>query len=303
MKIIVTGGAGFIGSHVVDAYIAAGHHVVVIDNLSTGNRANLNPAATFYEADIRDQKKMLEIITAERPDIINHHAAQAAVTVSGKSPAETYEVNVMGTLNLLLASTGIRKFIFISTGGAMYGDLGADRKLFTETDAPKPFSAYGLSKQVGEQLVAFYAGQMGFEFTILRLANAYGPRQNPKGEAGICAIFSQLLAEKKQPTIYNKDATRDYVFVSDIARANLQALTRGNAMTINIGTGIETSNQHIFEIIAAQYAYSETPAYQPARPGEVKCTALNPALAKTALDWKPSTNLTTGIKHIHDSKH
>ncbi len=302
MKILITGGAGFIGSHVVDAYIAAGHQVAVIDNLSTGKQTNLNPKATFYQADIRDKNSVTGIITKERPDVINHHAAQAAVTVSGASPAETYDINVMGTLNLLLASSGIRKFIFISTGGAMYGDLTEGQSAFTEGEAPKPFSAYGLSKLIGEQLVAFYAKQMNFPFTILRLANAYGPRQNPKGEAGICAIFSLLLAEGKQPTIYNKDATRDYVFVSDISQANLSALTQGNGATLNIGTGVQTTNQRVFETIASQYHYTGSPRYEPGRPGEVHRTALDASLAKTTLNWQPTIELQTGIKLIHDSK-
>ena len=302
MKILVTGGAGFIGSHVVDAYLAAGHQVAVIDNLSTGKRTNLNPKATFYEADIRDRQLVAEIIIKERPDVINHHAAQAAVTVSGASPAETYDINVTGTLNLLLASSGIKKFIFISTGGAMYGDLADGQDAFSESSTPRPLSAYGLSKLIGEQLVAFYAKQMNFPFTILRLANAYGPRQNPKGEAGICAIFSKLLAEGTQPIIYNKDATRDYVFVSDIARANMSALTQGNGTTLNIGTGIQTTNQKVFETIATEYHYAGSPRYEPGRPGEVLQTALNAALAKTTLNWQPTIELQTGIKLIHDAQ-
>ncbi len=300
MKILVTGGAGFIGSHVVDDYIAAGHHVLIIDNLSTGNRANINSKAVFYEMDIRDREAVKAFIEREKPDIINHHAAQAAVTVSGANPAETYDINVTGTLNLLLASKGITKFIFISTGGALYGDL--TDHLFTEQDAPKPLSAYGLSKLIGEQLVAFYAREYGFAYTILRLANAYGPRQNPKGEAGICAIFSQLLAQGAQPTIYNKDATRDYVFVSDIAAANLRALIKGENQTMNIGTGTETSNQTVFETIAAEYKYTGTPLYQPARAGEVYRTAVNATLAKHTLDWAPTVTLAEGIKKIHDWK-
>ncbi|MDO8602159.1 MAG: GDP-mannose 4,6-dehydratase [bacterium] len=299
MKILVTGGAGFIGSHVVDAYIAAGHQVAIIDNLSTGSRTNLNSRAVFYEADIRDRSLMSEIISKEKPDIINHHAAQAAVTVSGVNPGETYDVNVMGTLNLLLASAGIQKFIFISTGGALYGDLIKGQKPFTETSAPRPFSAYGLSKLLGEQLVAFYAKQMGFSHTIVRLANAYGPRQNPKGEAGICAIFSLLLSQGKQPTIYNKDATRDYVFVSDIAQVNLQILDKGDALIANIGTGMETTNQEIFEIIATEYGYTGTPRYEPARMNEVKHTAVDASLASRELNWKPTVRLPEGIKKIH----
>ncbi len=298
MRILVTGGAGFIGSHVVDAYLAAGHEVIAVDNLTTGNRANLNPKARFEQLDIRDREAVRALIIKERPEIISHLAAQAAVTVSGANPAETFDVNVTGTLNLLIAAKGVKKFIFVSTGGALYGDLTS--RPFTEADPAQPLSAYGLSKLLGEQLVTFYAREYGFSYTILRLANAYGPRQNPKGEAGICAIFSLLMKEGKQPTIFNKQATRDYVYVADIAAAGLLALAKGDNATMNIGTGKHTSNQEVFELMASQYSYTGAANYQPARAGEVAKTALDPALAKKLLGWEAVTDLRAGIKLLHD---
>lgn len=298
MKIIVTGGAGFIGSHVVDAYIAAGHSVAVIDDLSKGTKKNLNPKATFYKADIRNTGKIADIIRKEKPDVINHHAAIAAVTAN--NPMETYEVNVMGTLNLLAASKSISKFIFASTGGAMYGR--SKTLPATESEERTPASAYGLSKLLGEDAIAFYAHELGFPYTIFRYANVFGPRQNPKGEAGIVAIFSELIANNKQPTIYNKEATRDYVYVSDIATANLLALSKGSDATLNLGTGAQTTNQQIFETVAKEYGNRPEPRYEAARPGELAHSALDATLAKKVLGWQPTVTLIQGVHTIHDWK-
>src|SRR5258708_3720515 len=239
MKIIVTGGAGFIASHVVDAYLKAGHKVVVIDSLPKGSRRNVNPRAKFYKADIRDRAAIARIFKRERPEIVNHHAALAEVAKSVIDPMPTFEVNVIGTANVLhsfgtYGSGKHKKFIFSSTGGAMYGNpkqVPVNEKRPTMTLSP-----YGLSKQLGEETIKFYARDFGFDYFIFRYANVYGPRQNPKGEAGVVAIFGATMRSGKQPTIFG-DGTkaRDYVYVGDIARANVAALRRGKNDVVNLG--------------------------------------------------------------------
>ncbi len=308
MKIIVTGGAGFIASHVTEAYIAAGHKVAVIDNLATGFRKNLNPKAKFYKADIRYRATIERIFKKERPEIANHHAAIAEVVKSLRDPIPTLEVNVLGIANVLLAfgqygrggrkskgaSTG-RKFIFSSTGGAIYGDpkhIPAD-----ESEKEVPLSPYGLSKKLGEDVIKFYAKMYGFDYFIFRYPNVYGPRQNPKGEAGVVAIFGALMKAGKPVTIFG-DGTkaRDYVFVEDIARANMLALRRGKNETTNIGWGKLITDQMIFDEIARDTAYKGGPKYAPYRKGEVYRICLDAKHAKKILGWKPSVALREGIQ-------
>ena len=253
MKIIITGGAGFIGSHVADAYIRAGHKVVVIDNLLTGFRKNVNPKAKFYKADIRDRAAMDRIFKKERPEVVNHHAAIAEVIKSLRDPIPTLQTNVLGIANVLLAFGAYgrgahRKFIFSSTGGAMYG---APKHIpANEAEAPITLSPYGLSKHLGEEVIKFYARLYGFDYCIFRYANIYGPRQNPKGEAGVVAIFGALMKTGKRPIIFG-DGTkaRDYVYVEDIARANLVALRRGKNEIMNLGWGKLITDQMIFNAI------------------------------------------------------
>ncbi len=297
MKIIVTGGAGFIGSHVVDAYVKAGHKVVVVDNLTTGSRKNLNPKAKFYKTDIRDAKKIDAIFKKEKPDAVNHHAAIAEVVKSLRDPLPTLDVNVTGTVNLLLAGGRyrIKKFIFSSTGGAMYG---SPKKIpVSESVEPFPLSPYGLSKLLGELTITFYAQMYGFDYFIFRYANVYGPRQNPNGEAGVVAIFGKLTKAGKQPIIYGDGSkTRDYVYVEDIARANLLALKKGHGQTVNIGWGKEISDKKIFETIARGASYRDKPRYAPYRKGELYRSALTNAKAKKILGWKPKVKLEEGIK-------
>jgi len=300
MKIIITGGAGFIASHVADAYIKAGHKVCVIDNLSTGFLKNVNPKAKFYKADIRDLAEMERIFKKEKPEMVNHHAAIAEVVKSLRDPIPTLEVNVLGTTNVLLSfgnyGTGKnKKFIFSSTGGAIYGEpkkIPAD-----ETTPAMPLSPYGLSKLLGEETIKFYARQYGFHYFIFRYPNVYGPRQNPKGEAGVVAIFGGLMKAGKQPTIFG-DGTkaRDYVFVADIARANLIALHKGINETTNLGWGKKTTDQMIFKTISETINYSGKPAYAPYRKGEVYKIAIKAQKAKKILGWEPSITLKEGIK-------
>jgi UDP-glucose 4-epimerase len=309
MKIIVTGGAGFIASHITDEYIKAGHNVVVIDNLYKGFRRNLNPKAKFYKADITNLAVIENIFKKEKPDVVNHHAAIAEVVVSERDPIPTLTTNVLGTVNVLLAfghhgrgvgsratrDTAKSKFIFSSTGGAMYGD---PKKLpVDETATQDPLSPYGLSKQLAENAIHFYAKQFGFDYYIFRYANVFGPRQNPHGEAGIVAIFGALMKSGKRPTIFG-DGTkaRDYVYVGDVAAANLAALSRGRNVTTNIGRGVITTDREMFEVIAAACDFSGKPIYAPARPGEIYRISLDASRARKLLGWKPKIGLEEGVR-------
>ncbi len=299
MRIIVTGGAGFIGSHIVDAYLARGHRVAIIDNLSTGTRRNINPKAHFYKADIRNQKILDHIFQKEKPDVVNHHAALASVIASIGNPNVTFETNILGTVNLLRAFAAhgngkSRKFIFASTGGAIYG---TPKKLpASEATPPKPSSPYGFSKLLGEETIAFYARTSHFTYTILRYANVYGPRQNPHGEAGVVAIFRKLMAQRKQLTIFGDGSkTRDYVYVADIARANIAALTKGSGEIINLGTGIMTSDKEVFGAVAKAMRFKGVPRYAPFRPGEVSKISLDARRAQRVLGWTPRMRFKEGV--------
>ncbi len=305
MRIIVTGGAGFIASHIVDAYIAKGHHVAVIDNLSTGFRRNLNPRARFYKEDILNQRLLEQIFQKEKPEVINHHAALASVIASIANPNATFEANVLGTVNLLRAFGAHgkgknRKIIFASTGGAIYG---TPKKLpASEATLPMPSSPYGLSKLLAEEAVAFYSRNSRFTHTIFRYANVYGPRQNPKGEAGVVSIFAALMKQGKQLTIFGDGSkTRDYVYVADIARANVAALTKGNGKTINLGTGIMTSDKEVFDAVAQALRFRGTPQYAPFRSGEVNKISLDARHAKRILGWTPHMRFREGVAcTVHD---
>jgi len=297
MNILVTGGAGFIASHIVDAHIKRGHKVAVIDNLVTGFRKNLNKKAKFYKADIRDLETLRKIFKKEQPQIINHHAAIAEVVKSLRDPLPTIEVNVQGTINLLLCGgeSGIKKFIFSSTGGAIYGEpknIPAD-----ETTTTTPLSPYGLSKLLGEESIKFYTRHYRFKYLIFRYPNVYGPRQNPKGEAGVVAIFGALMKKGKSPTIFGDGTkTRDYVYVDDVIRANILALTKGDNATINLGWGKEVQDQEIFGTIAKATKFKTAPSYLPHRNGEVLRIALDAQKANETIGWKPKVTLKNGIK-------
>lgn len=299
MKIIITGGAGFIASHVTDAYIKAGHKVVIIDNLSKGFKKNLNPRAKFHKADITNLALMESIFKKEKPEIVNHLAAIAEVVLSVRDPIPTLTTNVLGTANLLLAfghhGRGKRKFIYSSTGGAMYGD--PKKVPVNENTAPDPLSPYGLSKLLAEETIHFYAKQFGFDYYIFRYANVFGPRQNPHGEAGIVAIFGSLMKSGKRPTIFGDGKkSRDYVYVGDVAAANLAAVTRGKNVTTNIGRGILTTDQQMFDVIAAACNFHQKPIYAPYRPGEVYKVSLNASRARKVLGWKPKMGLEEGVR-------
>jgi UDP-glucose 4-epimerase len=298
MRILVTGGAGFIGSHVADAYLAAGHEVAVVDDLSTGTRENLDPRASFWQVDIRSAD--LEAILADfRPDVINHHAAQMSVSASVRDPWRDADINILGTLNLLEAAvrSGVKRVIFASTGGAMYGDL--DAVPTPETAFPQPVSPYGVAKLAVERYLHAFQAMHGLRAVALRYSNVYGPRQSPHGEAGVVAIFSQGILEGRELTV-NGDGgqTRDYVYVQDVVRANLlaTAMALGQQFPIlNIGTGMETSVNDLVALFRAIAGKGVTWRHGPPRPGEQRRSALDSALARRVLGWQAATDLRTGL--------
>lgn len=306
MKILITGGAGFIGSNVADACIQAGHEVVVVDNLFTGKLENLNPKAKFYLADVRSAeiKKIFEI---EKPDIVNHHAAQMSVPASVEDPAFDADVNVKGFINVLEAArrNGTKKVIFISSGGAVYGN--ATEYPTTEAYQPEPASPYAITKFVSEKYLAFYRHQYGLDYTVLRYANVFGPRQVPHGEAGVVAVFMDRLISGKGSVVYRypeepRGMTRDYCFVGDVARANLLAIEKGSGQAFNIGTEVATHTLDLYSAIHEAVKSRldipkglEKPAIGDARPGDLKRSCLDFAKAKKELGWEPKAGLKEGL--------
>jgi UDP-glucose 4-epimerase len=294
-KILVTGGAGFIGSHIVELFIAAGHEVVVIDNLHTGKRENLHPAARFYEADLRNLEQIKQIFAAERPTIISHQAALANVRQSFEDPVAYVATNVVGTLNLLEAArlykTG--KLIFASTGGAIYGD--ATQQPTTESYLPQPLDPYGISKLAAEHYILSSSHSYGLDYCILRYPNVYGPRQDPFGEGGVVAIFTNKMLNGEQ-TIINGDGLqqRDFVYVGDIARANLLAASQGRGI-YNIASGIGTDINTIFRELASATDYALPETHGAGKAGEVRISILDASLAAKELGWQPTVNISEGL--------
>lgn len=298
MKILVTGGAGFIGSHVVDAYIAGGHTVTVIDDLSTGSRTNLHPEARLYTMDLCDPA-VAEVFAKERPEVVNHHAAHISVRVSVHDPVRDARVNILGTLNLLQCAQqhGTRKIIYASSGGAAYGEplyLPCD-----EAHPIDPLSPYGVSKHTAEHYLAVYERIYGLAFTVLRYPNVYGPRQDPYGEGGVVAIFSEHMLRKQPVTIFGTgEQERDFIAVSDLVRANVIALTRGDGEIVNCGTAMGTSVRAIFVTLAAITGYTQEPRCEPARPGEVFKIYLTNEKAQRVLGWQPTVVLREGLELV-----
>lgn len=300
MKILVTGGAGFIASNITDALIEEGHSVFVLDNLSSGFEKNINPEAVFIKADIRD-KNLSELFKKEKFDIVNHHAAQMDVRRSVADPAFDADTNIIGTINLLQNSIkyGIKKFMFASTGGAIYGEqeyFPADEKHPTS-----PLSPYGISKLAVEKYLFFYSMQYGLKYTILRYANIYGPRQNPFGEAGVVAIFSSKILNGEQPVI-NGDGkqTRDYTFVSDVVKANILTLKDELSDIYNVGTGEETSVNELFNVMNNMTGEKMVEKHGPAKPGEQLRSVITSEKLKRKFGWAPSTELAEGLKFTVD---
>jgi UDP-glucose 4-epimerase len=308
MKILVTGGAGFIGSNVVDGYIDAGHEVLILDNLYTGKRSNVNPQARFYELDIRSPEAA-GVILQEQPDILNHHAAQMSVPASVSNPGFDADVNIRGFLNLLEASvkSGVKKVVFISSGGAIYGE--ADEYPTSESYIPKPLSPYAITKYSSEHYLAYYRHQYGLDYATLRYANVYGPRQIPHGEAGVVAIFMNNLIEGTQSMLNHfpeddRGMVRDYCFVGDVVRANLAALNRGSSGFFNIGTGYGTKTGDLYDTILNVFKEMGRPVSekmfemkkQLARPGDLKRSCLIIQKAADILAWEPQVKLNAGIR-------
>jgi UDP-glucose 4-epimerase len=296
MKILVTGGAGFIGSHVVDAYLELGHEVVVVDNLSSGSIENLNPKAKFYKMDIRDSD-IEDLFKNEKPDVVNHHAAQMDVRKSVEDPIYDADVNIIGSLNLLqnCIRYGVKKFIFASTGGAIYGEQ--DYFPADEEHPTRPLSPYGVAKLTVEKYLYFYKEVHGLNYVVLRYANIYGPRQNPHGEAGVVAIFTSKMLKGEQPVI-NGDGfqTRDYTFVGDVVRANVLALSYEKSDVFNIGTGIETDVNTLFHKLKQLTGANCGEFHGPAKPGEQRRSVISYEKIYKTLGWKPMTSLDEGLR-------
>ncbi len=296
MKILVTGGAGFIGSNIVDRYIELGHEVVIVDDLSSGKKDNINPKAVFYEINIQSDE-LKEVFDKHNFDVVNHHAAQIDVRKSVDDPVYDAQINVIGLLNLLenCRKFDVKKVVFISSGGVVYGD--PENKPPTEDYPFAPESPYGVTKMVGEYYVRYYSKVHGLRFTALRYSNVYGPRQDPHGEAGVIAIFSNLLLEGKVCTIFGDgEQTRDYVFVEDVVEANVLALDKGNNESFNIGTGIPTSVNILLKKMASVLNCTNGPNFAPARKGELKENYLNSSKAKNLLGWNPRFSLDEGLR-------
>jgi UDP-glucose 4-epimerase len=296
MRILVTGGAGFIGSQLADALIADGHQVVVVDNLATGVRENLNPQARFYEVDIRDAAAVQDLFERERPEVLCHQAAQLDVRRSVADPAYDADVNVVGTLRLLQAGIehGLKRVLFASSGGAIYGD--ADVIPTPETYPAAPISPYGVAKlSVEHYLYCFYVVH-GLPYVALRYANVYGPRQNPHGEAGVIAIFAERLLRGQRATIYGDGRnTRDYVYVGDVVEANRRALATERVGAYNVGTGVETDVNTIFhKINALTEAHAEERHGEP-KAGEQRRSCLDYGLIDREFGWRPQVALDDGL--------
>ncbi|QQR79032.1 MAG: NAD-dependent epimerase/dehydratase family protein [Candidatus Moraniibacteriota bacterium] len=297
MRILITGGAGFIGSHVADALIDRGHRVTIIDNLSSGSEENVNRRAKFYKVDIGNRKRLEKIFETTEPEAVLHFAAQINVRASVEDPSADAATNILGSLSLieLSAKHKVKKFIFSSTGGAMFDDTAP--RPTPESVPAAPLSPYGIAKLTTEHYLRFFHQVHGLPYIVLRYANVYGPRQNAHGEAGVVSIFLTRLLDGQTPTI-NGDGlqTRDYVYVGDVAQANMLALDATISEGVfHIGTGIETSVNDIFRMLNWQFGKAFEESHGPAKSGEIKASALAAGKAKTVLQWEPKVALSEGL--------
>ncbi len=296
MKILVTGGAGFIASHVTDAFVDAGFDVCVVDDLSSGRREFINPKATFYEMDVQDPG-LEDVFAREKPQVLCHHAAQIDVRRSVADPLLDVRVNLLGLLNLMECGRrhGLQRVLFASTGGAIYGEQ--DVFPAPETHRTAPLSPYGIAKLASEHYLFFYHVTYGISYAALRYANVYGPRQNPHGEAGVIAIFAEKLLHGDTPTI-NGDGrqTRDYVYVGDLVRANLAALQADFCGAVNLGTGVETDVNELFRALRALCDSSVPETHGPGKPGEQQRSVIDCRLAGQVLGWQPQVSLHDGLR-------
>jgi len=295
VNILVTGGAGFIASHLCDRLLALGHQVAIVDNLTTGKRENLPEDARFHEVDIRDDG-LQRIFRLERPEVVFHHAAHIDVTRSVREPDYDASVNILGSLNIMecCRSNGVRKVVYAGTGGALYGE---PRYLPVDESHPvDPISPYGVSKHTVEHYLFAYRANHGMEYTVLRYPNVYGPRQDPHGEAGVVAIFSLQLLSGRQPVIFGDGTkTRDYCNVIDIVEANVIALNTPLCGVYNLGRGIEVSDLEIFEAVREAVVSETRPAFAAVRPGEIGHIALDASKARRELGWRWKVDLKEGV--------
>lgn len=300
MRIIVTGGAGFIGSHIVDQYLRGGHEVAVIDNLSFGRRENINPAAKFYQADIANRDEIFRIFASEKPEVVNHQAALASVIISTRDPNLAFRTNVLGTINLLeaAASVNAKKFIFASTGGALYGNVKPEDLPVTEDVPPDPLSPYAHSKVIAEACIKAIAPRSNLSYIIFRYGNVFGPRQNPKGEAGVVAILAgKILAGDENLVIYGDGSkSRDYVYVDDIVKANELALSSAKTGIYHLAWGREISDLEVFTEICRALGKNLKPVFASQRPGEVYRIALANERVRKELGWQPTVEFEEGVK-------
>jgi UDP-glucose 4-epimerase len=299
MRILVTGGAGFIGSHIVDQCIAAGHEVAIVDNLweeGGGKLTNLNPQARFYQADITDEAMLNRIFDEVEPELVSHQAAQHSVAVSARDPKLDARVNILGLLNVLTNCTrvGVRKIVFASSG-ATYGTPA--RLPVDEEVVQRPESPYGITKMVAEHYLRYWQEAHGLTYTALRYGNVYGPRQDPNGEAGVISIFAKrFLAHDKVRIDWDGEQRKDYVYVQDVARANLLAFERGDNEIFCIGTGRAVSVNEIYEALATLTNYRPEIVRAPKRPGDIYLSYFNPAKAERILTWQPAMDFENGVK-------
>jgi UDP-glucose 4-epimerase len=306
---LVTGGGGFIGSHLCDRLLAEGKRVVAVDDLTSGKIANLAEARSyghqlaFHTIDVRSGG-LRAIFEQYHPEVVMNLAAQASVSVSVKDPERDASVNIMGLLNVLesAAATGTRKVVFAASGGTLYGEARSLPVKESMRGRNRPSSPYGITKAAGIQYLEFFRANRGLDFTALALANVYGPRQDPHGEAGVVAIFSALMLAGRQPTIFGTgEDTRDYVYVDDTVHAFALAGEHGSGHVVNVGTGVETSVLALFKAMASIIGYRGKPASGPPRPGDLHRSALDHALAEKELGWKPWTSLKDGLRATIDS--
>jgi UDP-glucose 4-epimerase len=295
MRVLVTGGAGFIASHVADRLVALGHEVTIVDDLTTGKRENLPSTAVFHEVDIRSEE-LDRVFAASSPQAVVHHAAHIDVTRSVRDPAHDASINVLGGINVLECCRrhGVGRVIYAGTGGALFGEPSY---LPVDEDHPvNPISPYGVSKHTLEHYLFAYNANFGLDYTVLRYPNVYGPRQDPHGEAGVVAIFSLTMLSGRRPTIFGDGTkTRDYCYVGDIVDANILALDHPRNSVFNLGRGIEVSDREIFDKVREAVGTDVDPIYAPVRPGEVEHIALDASRARTELGWTWKVDLTEGV--------
>ncbi|HVB54808.1 MAG TPA: NAD-dependent epimerase/dehydratase family protein [Candidatus Acidoferrales bacterium] len=298
MKILVTGGAGFIASHVADAYIAAGHDVAILDDLSRGSMSNVNPRARFYQGDVRDREFVERAFSTEKPEAVNHHAAQMDVRRGVREPVFDASVNILGSINLLEAAVAhqVRRFVYVSTAGAAYGE--PNDLPVPETYPINPITPYGITKHTVEHYLFTFSVLYGLPYVVLRYGNVYGPRQSSKGEAGVFAIFCEQMLAGIRPVIYGDGSkVRDYVYIEDVAQANLLALERGTGEIFNIGDGVPTNDYEVFQRVRDGLGIDGLePDRVAKRPGEIDRIYLDISKARRLLGWEPRVSLEEGAR-------